>query len=165
MIKDTPTAQADKPSIRRRITQDVDPAEYRRIRKLWIDHSRAEDARDIPGLIATLTESCVYELVPTGQRWEGHDGAREFYLTFLGAFPDVHFEVYDIVIGPQGVTEFAHMTGTHRGPWAGLEPTGRSVNIRIIIYFPWNRAAQKFDGEVVYFDMAEMMRQLGQNVA
>ncbi|BCX03222.1 MAG: hypothetical protein KatS3mg053_1160 [Candidatus Roseilinea sp.] len=154
------TVQSGQPSIRRRIIQDVDPQEYKRIRKLWIDHSRAEDARDIPGLIATLSESCVYELIPTGQRWEGHDGARDFYLTFLGAFPDVHFEVYDIVIGPQGVTEFAEMTGTHLGPWAGLEATGRPVSVKIIIYFPWNRAAQKFDGEKVYFDMAEMMRQL-----
>jgi hypothetical protein len=54
------------PSIRKRITQDVDLAEYKRIRKLWIDHSRAEDQRDIPGLIATLSETCVYEVVPTG---------------------------------------------------------------------------------------------------
>jgi len=154
------TVRPIQPSIRRRIIQDVNPDEYKRIRKLWIDHSRAEDARDIPGLIATLAESCVYELVPTGQRWEGHDGARDFYLTFLGAFPDVHFEVYDIVIGPQGVTEFAEMTGTHLGPWAGLEATGRSVKVKIVIYFPWNKAAQKFDGEKVYFDMAEMMRQL-----
>ncbi len=155
-----PIVRPSRLSIRRRISQDVDPEEYKRIRKLWIDHSRAEDARDIPGLLATLTESCVYELIPTGQRWEGHAGARDFYLAFLGAFPDVHFEVYDIVIGPQGVAEFANMTGTHRGPWAGLEATGRSVNIQIVIFFPWNGDAQRFDGEKVYFDMAEMMRQL-----
>jgi hypothetical protein len=62
---------------------------YGRIRRLWIDHSCAEDARDLEGLIATLAEDCVYEVVPTGQRWQGHDGARRFYTTFLGAFPDV----------------------------------------------------------------------------
>jgi hypothetical protein len=37
------------------IRQRVDPEEYRAIRRLWIAHSMAEDAHDIPGLMATLT--------------------------------------------------------------------------------------------------------------
>lgn len=148
------------PSIRKRITQDVDPAEYKRIRKLWIDHSRAEDQRNIPGLIATLSETCVYEVVPTGEVWHGHAGAEQFYTTLLGAFPDVVFNVTDIVIGPQGVIEIADLVATHQGKWAGLEPTGKPVNFKVIILFPWNREAQLFDGEKVYFDMAQLTKQL-----
>jgi predicted ester cyclase len=148
------------PSIRKRITQDVDPAEYKRIRKLWIDHSRAEDKRDIPGLIATLSETCVYEVVPTGEVWHGHAGAKQFYTTLLGAFPDVLFNVTDIVIGPQGVIEIADLVATHQGRWAGLEPTGKPVNFKVIILFPWNREVQLFDGEKVYFDMAQLTKQL-----
>lgn len=154
---------ASEPSIRRRIAGEIDASEYKRIRKLWIDHSRAEDARDLDGLIATLSERCVYEIIPTRQRWEGHEGARGFYTAFLGAFPDVKFNVFDIVIGPQGVTEFADMTATHLGEFAGLPPLGRALDTKIIIFFPWNRAAQKFDGEKVYFDLADMMRQLAQS--
>jgi predicted ester cyclase len=157
---DLVTEPSARPSLRKRITQDVDPIEYKAIRKLWIDHSRAEDARDIPGLIATLTEDCVYEVAPTGERWEGHDGARQFYATLLGAFPDVTFNVTDIVIGPQGVIEIADLVGTHLGRWAGLEPTGRPVNFKVIILFPWNRPRQKFDGEKVFFDRSELMAQL-----
>ena len=148
------------PSIRKRITQDVDPVEYKRIRKLWFDHSRAEDQRDIPGLIATLSETCVYEVAPTGEVWHGHAGAEQFYITLLGAFPDVVFNVTDIVIGPQGVIEIADLVATHQGKWAGLEPTGKPVNFKVIILFPWNREAQLFDGEKVYFDMAQLTRQL-----
>ena len=37
------------------IRRRIDPDEYRDIRKLWIAHSIAEDSRDIPGLMATLT--------------------------------------------------------------------------------------------------------------
>jgi predicted ester cyclase len=138
--------------VRQQLSREVTPELYGRIRRLWIDHSRAEDARDLEGLIATLAEDCVYEVVPTGQRWQGHDGARRFYTTFLGAFPDVKFEMSDIVIGPQGVIEVADMTGTHRGPWAGIEPTGARVQLKIIIHFPWDEAAQKFAGERIYFD-------------
>lgn len=138
--------------VRQQLGREVTPELYGRIRRLWIDHSRAEDARDLEGLIATLAEDCVYEVVPTGQRWEGHDGARRFYLTFLAAFPDVKFEMSDIVIGPQGVIEVADMTGTHRGPWGGIEPTGQQVQLKIVIHFPWDEDAEKFAGERIYFD-------------
>ena len=78
---------------RDQLARDVTPDLYKRIRRLWMEHSMAEDRRDLPGLIATLTPNCVYEVVPTGQRWEGHDGAREFYQSFLAALPDVKFQL------------------------------------------------------------------------
>jgi ketosteroid isomerase-like protein len=59
-------------SIRRRL----DPQEYRAIRKLWIAHSMAEEAHDIPGLMATLTEDCVYTVANTGTSWHGKAAQR-----------------------------------------------------------------------------------------
>lgn len=143
-------------TIRERLNWPITPELYDRIRRLWIKHSIAEDQHDIAGLLATLAEDCTYEVAPTGQRWEGHDGARAFYESFLGAFPDVHFELKDIVIGPQGVIEVAEMTGTHRGEWAGIAPTGQPVRLLVIIHFPWDPAAEKFGGERVYFDRASL---------
>ena len=83
--------------------REVSPEEHEEIRELWKKHSKAEDDRDLPGLISTLTPDCVYEVRPDGARWEGHDGATRFYMELLGAFPDIHFDLTDIVIGPQGV--------------------------------------------------------------
>jgi predicted ester cyclase len=143
-------------TIRDRLNRPITPELYDKIRRLWIKHSIAEDKRDLQGLIDTLTDDCVYEVVPTGQRWQGHDGARTFYLTFLGAFPDVKFDLEDIVIGPQGVFEVAKMTGTHKGVWADMPPTERPVAMRVSIYFPWDQAKQKFAGERVFFDRADM---------
>jgi steroid delta-isomerase-like uncharacterized protein len=140
--------------IRERLNWEVDPQTYQTIRRLWIDHSKAEDARDLQGLIATLAEDCVYEIAPTGQRWEGHAGARAFYTSFLGAFPDVRFDLQDIVIGPQGVIEVTRMTGTHRGLWAGQPGTGRRIDTLIVIHFPWQPEAGKFAGERIYYDSA-----------
>jgi len=109
----------ERESIRRRLARPFDTAELRRIKRLWVRHSIAEDARDIDGLVATLAKDCVYEIVPTGQRWEGHDGARAFYTELFGAFPDNAFALSEIVIGPQGAFEVATLTGTNPGPWAG----------------------------------------------
>lgn len=144
-------------SIRDRLALNVTPELYDKIRALWISHSKAEDARDLQGLVDTLSPNCVYEILPTGQRWEGHDGARTFYTTFLGAFPDVVFNLTDIVIGPQGVIEVATMTGTHLGEWNGMAPTGQKVEMQIIIHFPYNHETELFDGEKVYFDSAQFI--------
>lgn len=144
-------------SARQQLVQKVTPELYDRVRTLWIQHSKAEDGRDLEGLIATLAEDCVYEIVPTGQRWEGHAGAREFYTQFLGAFPDVKFDLTDIVIGPQGVIEIARLTGTHTGPWAGREPTGQQLSFPIVIHFPWDPTAGKFAGENILFDTGQLV--------
>ncbi len=154
------TAASAGATIQERLKWEITPEQYQQIRRLWIKHSIAEDKRDLQGLIDTLTEDCVYEIVPTGQRWEGHAGARAFYTGFLGAFPDVKFDLTDIVIGPQGVIEVADMTGTHRGEWAGIPPTGRPVRLKIIIHFPWDPAAGKFGGEKVYFDRSALAGQM-----
>ena len=147
-------------TIKERLGWEITPELYSTIRRLWIKHSIAEDQRDLQGLIDTLAEDCVYAVIPTGQRWQGHEGARAFYTSFLGAFPDVKFDLTDIVIGPQGVIEIADMTGTHRGPWAGIEPTSKPVRLQIIIHFPWNPAAGRFAGENVYFDHSILTEQL-----
>jgi predicted ester cyclase len=145
---------ADGSTIQERLTWRPERETFERIRRLWIRHSIAEDRRDLDGLIATLAPDCVYEIPATGQRWEGHDGARRFYTEFLGAFPDVHFDLADIVIGPQGVIEVATLTGTHRGDWAGRQPSGERVELTVVIHFPWDPESRLFAGEKIYLDRA-----------
>jgi predicted ester cyclase len=140
------------PSIRARLARPFDTAELRRIKKLWVQHSIAEDRRDIDGLIATLAPACVYEIVPTGQRWDGHAGARVFYTDLFAAFPDNRFALTEIVVGPQGVFEVATLTGTNQGPWAGAAPTGLPVALEVLILFPWDPATMLFTGERIWFD-------------
>src|ERR1044071_5875747 len=119
---------------------------HQAIRKLWQKHSIAEDERDLPGLISTLTDDCVYELVQTGHRWEGHEGAARFYMELLGAFPDIHFDLTNIVIGPQGVSEEADVTGTHEAEWLGVPPTGEQLAWRVTIFFPLDQEQRLFRG-------------------
>ena len=142
----------EKESIRRRLARPFDTAELRRIKKLGVRHSIAEDARDIDRLIATLSEDCVYEIVPTGQRWVGHDGARAFYSELFAAFPDNSFALSEIVIGPQGAFEVTTLTGTNTGPWAGVAPSGLAVSLEVLILVPWDPVTERFTGERIWFD-------------
>jgi predicted ester cyclase len=138
--------------VRELLARDVDPAEYEAIRALWKRHSLAEDARDLPGLISTLTEDCVYHLPQTGHAWEGHEGAARFYTELLTAFPDIDFQLSDIVIGPQGVCEEARVTATHRADWLDFSASGEPVEFRVVIFFPWDPNRRLFRGEKVYVD-------------
>jgi predicted ester cyclase len=132
------------------VAREVTPELYREVRALWKAHSIAEDKRDIAGLLATLTPDCVYEVLPDGARWEGHQGAARFYTELLGAFPDIHFDLQQIVIGPQGVCEEARVTGTHQGKWLAHPSTGQPVEGRVVIFFPWDLERKKFKGERVF---------------
>ncbi|HSK65903.1 MAG TPA: nuclear transport factor 2 family protein [Anaerolineales bacterium] len=145
-----------KPDLRTDVVQlirrRIDPDEYRDIRKLWIAHSIAEDSRDIPGLMATLTEDCVYTVVNKGVDWYGKAGATQFYQQLLTSFPDIHFDLENIVIGPQGVFEEAFVSGTYKSQWLDMPaPEGQRVEFAVTILFPWDPVQKLFTGERVYF--------------
>jgi predicted ester cyclase len=146
----------DRPTPRSLLARRFDPDELRAVKRLWVRHSIAEDARDIDGLVATLAATSIYELVPTGRRWEGHDGARAFYTELFAAFPDNRFELTDIVVGPQGVFEAARLTGTNLGPWGGVPASGLPVALEVLILFPWDPGTRLFLGEKIWFDRGEI---------
>ena len=139
--------------VRELLRRPVDAGEYEEIRELWKRHSKAEDQRDIAGLLSTLTEDCVYEIVGTEYVWRGHEGATRFYTGLLGGFPDVDFQLTDIVIGPQGVCEEADVTGTHEQDWLDYQASGERVEFKVVIFFPWDPDAKLFTGEKIHVDL------------
>jgi hypothetical protein len=143
---------ADREAVLELLDRRITPDDYEEIRELWKRHSMAEDERDLPGLISTLTEDCVYEIVGSGHVWRGHEGAARFYTELLSAFPDIDFSLRNIVIGPQGVYEEASVTGTHEGDWLDQPATGRPVSFTVVIFFPWDPRARKFSGERVFVE-------------
>jgi steroid delta-isomerase-like uncharacterized protein len=143
-----PAAASDR--ARRQLRQRVDPAAYGEIRELWKRHSIAEEHRDLPGLLATLTDDCVYEIPAWEQRWEGHAGATAFYNGLLTAFPDIHFALTEIVIGPQGVCEEALVHAKHERDWLGVPASGQRLRFSVVIFFPWDVEQRLFGGERVH---------------
>jgi hypothetical protein len=135
---------------REQLRRQVDSHLYDEIRELWKRHSIAEENRDLPGLIATLTENCVYKIPAWKQHWEGHEGATRFYNGLLTAFPDIHFALTEIVIGPQGVCEEALVTATHERDWLGRAATGQQLQFTVVIFFPWDAEKRLFAGERVH---------------
>lgn len=146
-----------KQNVKAQLQQELLPGEYDEIRALWKVHSIAEDQRDIAGLMSTLTDDCVYELPQAPHSWRGKAGAEQFYLQLLTAFPDIHFDLENIIIGPQGVFELANVTATFREKWLEHPPTNESIEFKVNIIFPWDRELKKFKGEIVYIDTYEQL--------
>ena len=152
--------------------QPFDKEEYDRIKELWLDHISAEHAGDIPGLMATLTDDCVYTMLNNGKTWHGHEGATKFYEGFLTGFPENCFAVTNVFIGPQGVVEEAHFNGVHNGDLLGLPSTGQPIEFDVVLLFPWDPVKKKFKGERIYFaiehnliaNVGQLLRRMGRKL-
>lgn len=140
--------------LRRRITPDL----YREIRRLWKTHVTAEDARDIAAIQATLTRDCEFEIVQTGDRWYGHEGAARFHEELFAAFPDIRFSLANIVIGPQGVYQEINVDATFASDWRGYSAHGGPVAFTILVLYPWDMARARFTGERVYVASESALR-------
>jgi predicted ester cyclase len=58
--------------------------------------------------------------------------AEQLHSVLTGAFPDLRITVEDTVAGGDKVAARMTFRGTHRGPFRGLEPTGRPVEFSSI---------------------------------
>ena len=62
----------------------------------------------------------------------GAEGVRQQFDGFRAAFPDFRAEILDLVAEGDKVVTRKVFHGTHRGPFQGIEPTGREVEIGVI---------------------------------
>ena len=99
---------------------------------------------------------------PLGTDFPAH--LKEVVKTLRTAFPDLHFEVHEIVCEGDIVATRSTMTGTHRGrfalgPLAAIEPKGAKVAVPHMHFFRYQ------DGRVVdlwhVWDTLKLMQQLG----
>jgi steroid delta-isomerase-like uncharacterized protein len=59
----------------------------------------------------------------------GPQGLKPIVRAIREAFPDLHYEIADVIATPDSVVMRVVMTGTHRGDLFGLAATGRRVRV------------------------------------
>ena len=121
-------------------------------------HVEAENRHDVQGVIATFHHAC-YDVVPLGALSDGAPAVHEFLSGVITGFPDFAAHVSTLHHAERAVVAEGHFTGTHNGPWAGLAPTGRAVDVRFCAIFDFDE--DRMLCERLYFDLATMMQQLG----
>jgi hypothetical protein len=122
-------------------------------------HRAAEDARDFPAVMETLTEDCFLEHVSLALRSEGKRDATTAYEDLFGAFPDLGPIPGGIAYGDDVLVAFGELHGTMRGPWLGLSPTGGEFTIPLVNIVPFRDGLMH--GERLFYDAAMLCDQTG----
>ena len=122
------------------------------------EHMASENAYDFDTTIATFGHPR-YELVATGDVYDGEDAVRAYFAESRRAFPDQRNELVALHHADDAVIVEFDVLGTHLGHLRALPATGRAFRCRMSAHFV-------FDGdqlvcERVYFDQLTIMRQLG----
>jgi steroid delta-isomerase-like uncharacterized protein len=85
------------------------------------------NAGEIDTFVDTLfAENCVDHDPAPGQG-PGREGFRTFFHTLTTAFPDAQIEPATLVADDDHVAIAYTLTGTHRGDFHGVAPTGKSI--------------------------------------
>lgn len=122
------------------------------------EHMESENVHDFDTTIETFSHPR-YEIVATGDVYDGEQEVRAYYEETRSAFPDQRNELVSLRHAEDAVIVEFDLLGTHRGPLRGLPPTGRSFRCRMTAFFIFED--EKIVIERVYFDQATIMRQLG----
>jgi steroid delta-isomerase-like uncharacterized protein len=122
------------------------------------EHMESENRQDFDATLKTFTHPR-YELIATGEVYDGEEAVRRYYATSRAAFPDQRNEIRAVHHAADAVIVEFDLLGTHRGPLLGVPPTGREFRCPMVALFLF--AGEGIVCERVYFDSATILRQLG----
>jgi steroid delta-isomerase-like uncharacterized protein len=121
------------------------------------EHMQSENRHDFDATIGTFAHPR-YELIPTGETFDGEEQVREYFAQSRTAFPDQRNELIALHHADDAVIVEFWLLGTHRGRLRDLEPTGREIRARMVSLFLFED--DRLVCERVYFDQATMLAQL-----
>jgi steroid delta-isomerase-like uncharacterized protein len=124
------------------------------------EHMESENHHEFDTTIQTFAHPR-YELVATGEVFDGEAEVRRYFADTRTAFPDQRNRLVALHPSDDSVIAEFILEGTHRGPLRGLPPTGRAFSMQASAVFLFGPASDRIRCERVYFDAATILRQLG----
>ena len=110
----------------------MDPAKHvieRFVEELW--NARRLDVAD-----EIFSEDCVSHQLRSGVSAEaaprGPQAVKEHVSGWLTSFPDLRFNIEQMIAERDRVVSQLMMEGTQQGTWMGISPTGKRLQIRMI---------------------------------
>jgi predicted ester cyclase len=101
-----------------------------------------------------------YELIATGEVYDGADQVAGYYRASRAAFPDQRNENVILHAAADSVIAEFDLLGTMEGELRGIAPTGRSFRCRMCAVFVFAPDSERIVCERVYFDQSTIARQL-----
>ena len=142
----------------RALSTEKELARRERREALVREHMESENVHDFDATIATFHHPR-YELIATGEVYDGEAAVREYFAETRRAFPDQRNELIALRHADDAVIVEFFLLGTHLGPLRSLPATGRAFRCRMTALFIFE--GERIVCERVYFDQLTIMRQLG----
>jgi steroid delta-isomerase-like uncharacterized protein len=121
------------------------------------EHMESENDQDFDTTLTTFDHPR-YEIVPTGDVYDGPEEVMGYYGESRSAFPDQRNELVSLRHADDAVIVEFDLKGTHLGDLRGFPPTGREFNCRMLAIFEFED--DRITCERVYFDRATILAQL-----
>jgi len=122
------------------------------------EHMESENHHDFETTLETFDHPR-YEIVPTGDVFDGQEAVRRYFDDTRAAFPDQRNELIALHHTDAGVIVEFVLKGTHDGPLRGIPATGKEFTCRSVAFFLFD--GERLVCERVYFDAATILGQLG----
>ncbi len=123
------------------------------------EHMRSENEHRFDDTLETFAHPR-YEIVPTGDVYDGGEQVAEYYRLTREAFPDQRNENVVLHRAEDAVIAEFDLLGTMQGELRGVQPTGRGFRCRMCALFMFAPGESRIVCERVYFDQASIMQQL-----
>jgi steroid delta-isomerase-like uncharacterized protein len=123
------------------------------------EHMESENRHEFDVTMATFDHPR-YEIVPTGEVYDGPEEVAKYFETTRNAFPDQRNENSTLHVADDAVIAEFDLLGTHEGELRGIPPTGRTFSCRCCAIFEFGSGSDHIVCERVYFDTATIARQL-----
>jgi steroid delta-isomerase-like uncharacterized protein len=135
--------------------------DHLRARRLAIleEHFASEVDQEFERTLATFAGRPHYEIMATGQVYDGDDEVLAYHRRQRGAFPDQrHENVRHHVTEDAVISEF-DLLGTNLGEFFGMPPTGKAFRVPVVAIFFFD--GDRITNERIYVDTASMLGQIG----
>jgi steroid delta-isomerase-like uncharacterized protein len=128
-------------------------------REILIRHVKAETEHKMEETLATLTPDCVFDDRALGRVWNGREGARAYYRIWWDAFGVAPHGSVRYEPSPDLLVVETRFKGRHEGPFLGVAPTGREIDVPITIFVSF--AGGLMSGERFYWNLGTLLEQIG----
>jgi len=125
------------------------------------EHMDTEVTHEFDRTLATFNGHPHYEIMATGQVFDGDGDVMSYYRTTRTAFPDQRHDNSRLHVADDAVIVEFDLLGTNLGEFYGLPPTGKAFRVPIIAVFFFD--GDRIVNERIYFDSASLVTQIGRS--
>ena len=123
------------------------------------EHMESENEHQFEVTLATFGHPR-YELVATGEVYDGPLQVADYYRKTRAIFPDQRNENTVLRTAEDAVIAEFDLLGTHQGELRGVPGTGRTFRCRMCAIFEFQSGTDRIVCERVYFDQMTIAQQL-----